>query len=289
GGNGAVSEAIASAARSFGAEIRVNAGVEQIVVKNGRTTGVILANGDELHAKTVVSGCEPRLTFLGMVGEDNLPGDFVTSMRRYKLRGSSAKVNLSLDGFPEFSSRPGVGPHVRGDVAICPSTDYLERAYDQAKYGEHSTRPYINAVFPTLFDRSMAPEGKHVMSCFVQYAPYDRQGGPQTWPDHRSQLGDDVVDTLAEYMPDIKDRILHRQVLTPWDLEQEFGLTEGNIFHGELSLDQLLFQRPTSGWARYATPVKNLWLCGSGAHPGGGVMAAPGALAALQMLKTRAI
>ncbi len=289
GGNGAVSEAIASAARSFGAEIRVNAGVQHIVVKNGRATGVVLDNGDELHAKTVVSGCEPRLTFLGMVGEDHLPDDFVTSMKRYKLRGSSAKVNLSLDGFPEFSSRPGDGPHVRGDVAICPSTDYLERAYDQAKYGEHSTRPYINAVFPTLFDRSMAPEGKHVLSCFVQYAPYDRQGGADTWPDHRDHLGDDVVDTLAEYMPDIKDRILHRQVLTPWDLEQEFGLTEGNIFHGELSLDQLLFQRPTAGFARYATPVKNLWLCGSGAHPGGGVMAAPGALAALHMLQTKAI
>ena len=289
GGNGAVSEAIASAARSYGAEIRVNAAVKHIQVKNGRATGVVLENGDEIHAKTVVSGCEPRLTFLGMVGKDNLPDDFVESISRFKLRGSSAKVNLSLDGFPEFSSRPGDGPHVRGDVAICPSTDYLERAYDQAKYGEHSTRPYINMVFPTMFDRSMAPEGKHVMSCFVQYAPYHRNGGPSSWPDHRDKLGDDVVDTLAEYMPGLKDRILHRQVLTPWDLEQDFGLTEGNIFHGELSLEQLLFQRPTSGWARYSTPVKNLWLCGSGAHPGGGVMAAPGALAALRMLHTKAV
>jgi len=229
------------------------------------------------------------LTFLGMVGEAALPSDFAAGLKRYKLRGSSAKVNLSLDGFPEFSSRPGIGPHVQGDVAIAPSTDYLERAYDQAKYGEHSTRPYINAVFPSLFDPSMAPEGKHVLSCFVQYAPYDRTGGPETWPEHNDTLGDDVIATLKEYMPDIDQRILHRQVLTPWDLEQEFGLTEGNIFHGELSLEQLLFQRPTSGWARYATPIKNLWLCGSGAHPGGGVMAAPGALAARQMLTTRAV
>ena len=289
GGNGAVSEAIASSARSHGAEIRVSAGVERILVENGRATGVVLENGDEITAKTVVSGCEPRLTFLGMVGESHLPDDFVTSLKRYKLRGSSAKVNLSLDGFPEFSSRPGIGPHVQGDVAICPGTDYLERAYDQAKYGEHSSRPYINAVFPTLFDPSMAPPGKHVLSCFVQYAPYERTGGAETWPEHRDKLGDDVIDTLKEYMPDIDQRILHRQVLTPWDLEQEFGLTEGNIFHGELSLEQLLFQRPTSGWARYATPVKNLWLCGSGAHPGGGVMAAPGALAALRMLEKRAV
>lgn len=289
GGNGAVSMAIARSAMAHGAEIRTEAAVDHVRLHNGRATGVVLANGDEISAKTVISGCEPRLTFLKMVGAEHLPDDLVTQLGRYKLRGSSAKVNLSLDGFPEFSSRPGDGPHVRGDIAICPSTDYLETAYDQAKYGEHSTRPYINAVFPTLFDRTMAPPGKHVMSCFVQYAPYHREGGPSSWPEHRDKLGDDVIATLAEYMPDLPQRILHRQVLTPWDLEQDFGLTEGNIFHGELSLDQLLFQRPASGWARYQTPIKNLWLCGSGAHPGGGVMAAPGALAAMRMLNTRAI
>jgi phytoene dehydrogenase-like protein len=284
GGNGSVSNSIASAARSFGAEIRVNAGVQKILVKNGRATGVVLDNGDEIQAKIVVSGCEPRLTFLKMVGSEHLPDDFVTAMKRYKLRGSSGKVNLSLDGFPEFSSRPGDGPHVRGDIAICPSIEYLETAYEEAKYGSFSRRPYINVVFPSLFDPTMAPPGKHVMSCFVQYAPYELKDGPSSWPQHRDAFGDAVVDTLAEYMPGLKEKILHRQVLTPWDLEQEFGLTEGNIFHGELSLDQLLFSRPTAGFARYKTPVKDLWLCGSGAHPGGGVMAAPGQLAAKAIL-----
>jgi phytoene dehydrogenase-like protein len=169
---------------------------------------------------------------------------------------------------------------VRGDLAIAPGTDYLERAFDEAKYGDFSARPYINAVFPSLLDPEMAPPGKHVMSCFVQYAPYDIKEGASYWPERREAFGDAVIDTLAEYCPGIRESVLHRQVLTPWDLEQEFGLTEGNIFHGELGLDQLLFQRPFSGWAHYRTPIKGLWLCGSGAHPGGGVMGAPGMLAA---------
>jgi phytoene dehydrogenase-like protein len=193
-------------------------------------------------------------------------------------------VNLALDRFPEFACRPGDGGHVRGDIAIGPSYDYLERAYDDAKYGSFSRRPYINIVIPSILDRSMAPPGKHVMSCFVQYAPYQCEGGPQTWPDKREAFGDAVVDTIAEYVPGFREMILHRQVLTPWDIEQTFGLTEGNIFMGELSLDQLLFQRPTAGWARYRTPVGGLWLCSSGAHPGGGVMGAPGALAAKAIL-----
>ena len=284
GGNGAVSEAIAAAARSYGAEIRVSTPVTKVLVKGGQAVGVVLDNGDELRAKTVVSGLEPRLTFLGLVGEQHLPGEFVTQIKRFKLRGSSGKVNLALDRVPEFVCRPGIGPHLKGDIAICPSIDYLERAYDDAKYGDFSKRPYLNIVIPTLTDRSMAPPGKHVMSCFVQYAPYHIAEGPERWPEKREAFGDAVVDTIAEYAPDIRDHILHRQVLTPWDLEQDFGLTEGNIFHGELSLDQLLFLRPASGWARYKTPVRGLWLCGSGAHPGGGVMGAPGALAARAML-----
>jgi len=290
GGTGAVSEAIAASARHFGAEIRCEAPVERILVHNGKASGVVLqGSGDELVSDCIISGCEPRLTFLGLVGEDHLDGDFTKKIKRFKLRGSSGKVNLALDRFPEFACRPGDGPHVRGDVAIAPSTDYLERAYDEAKYGDFSSRPYINVVFPSLLDRTMAPPGKHVMSCFVQYAPYEIKEGPSHWPERREAFGDAVVDTLAEYCPGLKESILHRQVLTPWDLEQEWGLTEGNIFHGELSLDQLLFMRPTSGWARYATPVKNLWLCGSGAHPGGGVMAAPGALAAKEILKRGAV
>ena len=286
GGTGAVSEAIAASARHFGAEIRLESPVERILVENGKATGVVLKDsGDELRADCIISGCEPRLTFLGLVGEQHLDEEFSAKIKRYKLRGSSGKVNLALDRFPEFACRPGDGPHVRGDVAIAPSTDYLERAYDEAKYGDFSSRPYINVVFPSLLDRTMAPPGKHVMSCFVQYAPYDIKEGASHWPERREAFGDAVVDTLGEYCPGLKESILHRQVLTPWDMEQEFGLTEGNIFHGELSLDQLLFMRPTSGWARYATPVRNLWLCGSGAHPGGGVMGAPGALAAKEILK----
>ena len=289
GGNGAVSESIATAAMHYGADIRVNAGVEHIIVEDGAAVGVVLENGDELRAPVVVSGLEPRLTFLGLVGEKNLESDFVTSLKRYKLRGSSGKVNLSLDRFPDFACRPGDGPHVRGDIAIAPSIDYLETAYDQAKYGQFSQRPYLNIVIPSLLDRTMAPLGKHVMSCFVQYAPYHLADGPESWPLHREAFGDAVVDTLAEYCPGIKDSILHRQVLTPWDLEKDFGLTEGNIFHGELSPDQLLFQRPVSGWARYRTPIRDLWLCGSGAHPGGGVMGAPGALAAQELLRAGAV
>ena len=289
GGNGAVSEAIASAARSFGAEIRTGAGVGSIRVRGGRADGVVLANGDEIDARVVVSGLEPRLTFLRLVGESHLPSEFASDLKRYKCRGSSGKVNLALDSFPDFRHRPGSGLHVRGDVAIAPSTDYLERAYDDAKAGTFSRRPYINLVFPSLLDPTMAPPGKHVASLFVQYAPYELDDGPAAWPARREAFADAAIDTLAEYCPGIREKILHRQVLSPWDLEVEFGLTEGNIFHGELSLDQLLFQRPTSGWARYRTPVRDLWLAGSGAHPGGGVMGAPGWLCAREMLKAGAV
>ncbi|MEC8194493.1 MAG: NAD(P)/FAD-dependent oxidoreductase [Myxococcota bacterium] len=284
GGTGAISMAIARSAEHFGAEIRTNAGVAQIKVRSGAAQGVVLEDGTELDAKVVISGAEPRLTFLKLVGESELPTEFVTQLKRYKLRGSSGKVNLALDRFPDFASRPGIGMHVRGDISIAPNTDYLERAYDDAKYGDFSKRPFMNIVFPSVMDPDMAPEGKHVMSIFVQYAPYHLKEGPAHWPEKREAFGDAVVDTLAEYCPTLKDSILHRQVLTPWDLEQEFGLTEGNIFHGELSLDQLLFQRPTSGWAQYKTPIRKLWLCGSGAHPGGGVMGAPGQLAAKEIL-----
>ena len=286
GGTGAVSEAIASSARSFGAEIRCEAPISKIRIKNGEATGVVLENGDEIAARSVVSGCDPSLTFLRFVGEEHLPTDFATSLKRYKNRGSSGKVNLALDRFPEFKHRPGVGAHVRGDVAIAPSTDYLETAYDEAKYGSFSKRPFINVVFPSLLDPGMAPPGKHVMSCFVQYAPYDLATGPESWPQHREAFGDAVVDTLSEYMPTLKEDILHRQVLSPWDIQETMGITEGNIFHGELGLEQLLFQRPTAGWARYKTPVRGLWLGGSGAHPGGGIMGSPGALAAQEMLKS---
>ena len=287
GGTGSVSRACADAARSFGAEIRTGVPVERFLVRNGEAAGVVLESGDEIRAKTVVSSLDPHRTFLRLLGEEHLDGAFVTAIQRYKLRGSSGKVNLALDRLPEFICRPGDGPHLRGDIAIAPSIDYLERAYDQAKYGEFSRRPYLNVVIPSLCDPSVAPPGKHVMSIFVQYAPYHIKQGAEHWPEQREAFGDAVIDTLAEYCPTLKEAILYRQVLTPWDLEQEFGLTEGNIFHGELSMEQLLFNRPAAGWAHYRTPIRNLWICGSGAHPGGGVMGAPGELAAKTILKSR--
>ena len=199
-------------------------------------------------------------------------------MKGFRFRGATAKVNLALDALPEFRCLPGAGPHLRRRDSISPSTDYLERAYDEAKYGAFSRRPYIDIVIPSLTDQTVAPPGKHTMSCFVQYAPYDLRGG--SWDAQREALGDTVIDTLAEHMPGIRDVILHRQVLTPLDLEREFGLTEGNIFQGELTPDQLFFMRPGPGWARYATPIRGLFLCGSAAHPGGGIMGAPGRNAA---------
>ena len=287
GGTGGVSNAIATAARGFGAEILTGAPVERVLVDgSGTATGVALENGDEIRARAVVSGVDPRRTFFGLVGEDRLPPEFASRIRRYAYRGSSGKVNLAVDRLPEFRSRPGDGPHLRGDIAISPGIDYLERAYDQAKYGDFSERPYLNVVIPSLVDPSVAPPGKHVVSCFVQYAPYDIKEGAAYWPSRRDAFGDAVVDTLAEYCPGLEESILHRQVLTPWDLEQEFGLTEGNIFHGELSLDQMLFLRPAGGWSRYRTPVRRLWMCASGTHPGGGIMGAPGDLAARALLRS---
>lgn len=285
GGTGAVSNAIADAARSFGAEIRTEAPVERIEVINGEARTVILEDGCEIAARQIVSAVDPRRTFFSMVGKEHLDPDFVTGIERFKYRGSSGKVNLALDRLPGFTSRPGDGPHLRGDIAIAPSIDALEVAYDQAKYGKWSSRPYLNVVIPSVVDPSIAPPGKHVMSIFVQYAPYHLEDGPETWPAHREAFGDTVIETLEEYCPGLGDSILHRQVLTPWDLEQEIGLTEGNIFHGELSLEQLFFNRPTAGWARYRTPVRNLWMCASGTHPGGGVMGAPGRNAARALLR----
>jgi phytoene dehydrogenase-like protein len=282
GGTGAISNAIASAAREAGAEIRVESPVAHIQVKDGRTSGVVLANGAEIAADLVLSSVDPNLTFLKFIDAKDLPGEFLDEVRRYKFRGSSGKVNLALDALPDFRCLPGDGPHLRGALSISPSVDYMERAYDQAKYGEFSRRPYIDMVIPTLTDPSVAPPGKHILSCFVQYAPYTLASG--TWDDERESFGDTVIDTIAEYAPNIRDIILHRQVLTPLDLEREFGLTEGNIFQGELTLEQLFFARPVPGWAQYNTPIRNLWMCGSATHPGGGIMGAPGRNAALRIL-----
>lgn len=283
GGNGSVSAAIAGAARAFGAEIRTAAPVAKVLVAGGRATGVALESGEEIRAKLVVSGVDPRRTFLDLVGAEHLPGEFVEAIRRFRFRGSSGKVNLALSRLPEFTCLPGGGPLLRGAISISPSVDYLERAYDEAKRGEFSRRPYLDIVIPSLIDPAMAPPGRHVMSIFVQHAPYRLNGG---WTDEkREAFGDAVIDTLAEYAPDIRSAILYRQVLTPADIERIAGLSEGNIFHGELSLQQLFFLRPVAGWAKYRTPVRGLYQCGAGTHPGGGVMGAGGRNAATVILR----
>ena len=289
GGMGGLAEALAAAARHQGAEIRTEAAIEQVLVENGRAAGVVLAgSGEEIRARTVISSVDPKLTFEKLVAAEHLDDAFRARIARYKLRGSSGKVNLSLDALPEFTCLAGKSAgekraFLSGAISISPSIDYLERAYDDAKYGRFSRRPYLDMVIPSLIDPSLAPPGKHVMSIFVQYAPYRLAEG--TWDEKREAFGDAVIDTLAEYAPNVRDVLLHRQVVTPLDLERTFGLGEGNIFHGELSLEQLFFLRPTPGFQGYRSPVNGLYLCGSGAHPGGGVMGAPGHLASQAVLE----
>jgi phytoene dehydrogenase-like protein len=291
GGTGQISEAIASAAKAFGAEVRTNAAVARVLVRDGRTTGVALANGDEISAPVVVSGLDPRRTFIDLVEAKELPDDLVENIRNYRFRGSSGKVNLALDALPDFTfmretsgsyRSPLLANALRGAVSVSPSVDYLERAYDDAKHGEFSRNPYMDIVFPSMIDPGMAPPGKHVMSIFVQYAPYQVNGG---WTDaKREAFGDAVINTLERYAPNIRSVIRHRQVLTPADIERITGLSEGNIFQGELALHQLFFMRPAPAWAKYRTPVKGYWQCGAGTHPGGGIMGASGRLAALEIL-----
>jgi phytoene dehydrogenase-like protein len=283
GGTGAISNAIAAAAREAGVEIRTKAPVGKILVKEGRAAGVVLQSGEEITANVISSSVDPHLTFEKFLEPSELPADFLEGVRRYKFRGSSGKVNIALDALPEFKSLPGDGAHLRGAISISPSMDYMERAYDDAKYGHYSRRPYIDMVIPSLTDPSVAPPGKHVLSCFVQYAPYKLAEG--TWDDQREAFGDNVIDTISEYAPNIRDIIVGRQILTPLDLEREFGLTQGNIFQGELSLEQLFFLRPVAGWAYYRTPVDNLYMCGSATHPGGGIMGANGRIASQVILK----
>jgi phytoene dehydrogenase-like protein len=284
GGTGAISNSIGDAAKEAGAEIRTKAPIARIIVKDGKAKGVVLEKGDEIYADVVSSSVDPRLTFVKFMEPGNLPDDFLEEVQRYKFRGSSGKVNLALDGLPDFKCMPGPGAHLRGAISISPAVEYMERAYDDAKYGNFSRRPYIDTVIPSLTDPSVAPPGKHVMSCFVQYAPYKLRPG-LNWDEQREAFGNNVIDTISEYAPNLKNIIIGKQVLTPLDLEREFGLSEGNIFQGELSLEQLFFLRPVPGWAQYRTPIKNLYMCGSATHPGGGIMGANGRLAALEILK----
>ena len=284
GGMGAVSEAIAAAARAAGAEIRTNAAVDRIDIREGRARGVVLKGGERIEAALVISNLDPRRTFLSLVGEAELDPDFVKAIRHYRSEGTSLKMNLALSGLPEFRALPGApGPQHRATMHICPSIEYVERAWDDAKYGRPSERPLLELTVPTMYDPSLAPPGKHIMGVFLQYAPYTLREG--NWDELREPYGRHVIDLIAEYAPNIHSVVDQVQVLSPLDLERRFGLTGGNIFHGEMSLDQMFVMRPLAGWARYRTPVRGLYLCGSGTHPGGGVMGASGYNAAREILK----
>ncbi len=288
GGMGGVTNAMAQAAKTYGAEIRTGVPVARILTKNGRASGVALANGDEIAATLVVSNADPRTTFFGLLEPTELDTDFVLRARRIRYRGVVAKINLALGELPDFSCLPGQAgkepaAHHRGLIQIGPTMDYLERAFDDAKYGRFSSQPFLRATIPSLTDPSLAPAGRHVMSVIMQYAPYHLRDG--NWRDRKDALGEAVVDTLTEYAPNLKRSVLHRQIVTPLDLEETYGLPEGSLHHGDLALDQLFFMRPVPGWARYQTPVPNLYLCGSGTHPGGGVTGAPGYNASRQILK----
>jgi phytoene dehydrogenase-like protein len=285
GGMGMVSEAMAASARAKGAQIRTNATVERVLVENGRAVGVVVAGGDEIRARIVVSNLDPKLTFLKLTERRDLPDDFVAQLERFRCEGTSCKINLALNGLPDFRCLPGTpGPQHRATMHLCPDIDYVERAWDDAKYGRPSESPLLEMTVPTMYDPSLAPPGKHVMGIFLQYAPYTLKGGA-TWDQLREPFADRVMSLIAEYAPNIHEIVEHRQVLTPLDLERRFGITGGNIFHGEMSLDQMFVMRPVPGWARYRTPIEGLYMCGSGTHPGGGVMGAPGYNAAREILK----
>lgn len=286
GGMGSLTQAMARAAIEAGAEIRTGAEVARISVKDGAATGVVLAGGEEIAARTVISNADPRRTFLGLIDPAHLAPEFLARAQNYRSAGAVAKVNLALAGLPSFTAL-GAGapspPPLAGRIHIGPEIDYLERAFDDAKYGDFSRRPYLDIAIPSVTDSSLAPAGKHVMSIYAQFAPYKLKGG---WTNaQREALGDAVTKTLSEYAPDLPTLILHRQVITPLDLEETYGLTGGHIFHGELALDQLFTQRPLLGWARYRTPIRGLYLCGSGTHPGSGLTGLSGANAAREFLK----
>lgn len=284
GGMGAVSNAIAESAKARGAEIRTNAPVKKIVVnEQGRATGVVLESGEEIRGNIVASNLDPKRTFLKLVAEHHLPPEFVTGIRRFKTEGTSLKMNLALRGLPSFTALPGPGSHHGATMHICPSVEYVERAWDDAKYGRPSKSPLIEMTIPTMYDKSLAPEGHHIMGIFLQYAPYTLKG--TTWEEEREPYSQRILDVIQEYCPNIRDIVVDYQTLSPWDLEQRFGIAGGNIFHGEMSLDQMFVLRPLAGFADYRTPIRGLYLCGSGAHPGGGVMGAPGHNCAREILK----
>ncbi|HUD71934.1 MAG TPA: NAD(P)/FAD-dependent oxidoreductase [Dongiaceae bacterium] len=286
GGMGGIADALLKSVRDLGVEVKTDAEVARLIVENGVCRGVALKNGDTHRARVVGSNLDPRRTFLGLVEKGVLDDGFVQDITNFRVEGSSIKMNLALSGLPDWACLPGQdpkAPHQQAMFEIAPSLEYLERAYDDMKYGRPSARPLIDGNVASVLDDTLCPKGHHVMSLFVQWGPYHLKGA--TWPEIREKVGDTILDTLEEYVPNIRKIVIGREVLSPYDLEKVFGLTEGNIFHGEMTPDQLFFLRPAPRWAGYRTPVRGLYLCGSGAHPGGGVMGAPGRNAAREMLK----
>ncbi len=289
GGMGAISDALARSAESKGATIRTDAEVDHVQVNDGKACGAVLKSGEEIRAKIVISNADPKRTFLKLVDPQHLEEDFRRSIENFRVEGSSFKINLALDGLPNFTAYPNKSdrelnlPH-KTTMHVCPTMDYVDRAWEDAKQGRPSANPMLECTIPSAYDDSIAPPGKHIMCIFAQYAPYTLKDA--VWDQAmKDQFADRCLDALAEYAPNIREIILHRQVISPLDLEQEYGLTGGNIFHGEMDPDQLFFMRPVAGWAKYRTPIRNLYLCGSGTHPGGGVMGAPGYNAAREILR----
>ena len=283
GGTGAITQAMASAAKSAGVEMRTGVEVIEIRVQNGAATGVLLSTGEEIHAKAVISNADPKRTLLKLTDPVHLSPDFVQKLQHYRGNGTVAKVNLALTALPKFTAlKNGDSAALRGRIHIGNEIDYLERAFDESKYGNFSRQPYLEATIPSLTDPSLAPEGQHVMSIYMQYAPYKLKSD---WEEQRKALGQTVVQTLAQYAPNLPELILTHKIITPHDLEEQYGLTGGQIFHGELALDQFFTMRPLLDWARYRTPIENLYLCGSGTHPGAGLTGGSGANAAREILK----
>jgi phytoene dehydrogenase-like protein len=285
GGMGALTGAMAAAAKHAGAEIRTGAEIAEIRIKDGVATGVVLTSGEEISARAVVSNADPKRTLMRLVDPTHLSPDFVQKIKNYRCMGTVAKINLALSALPEFPAirAKGEGNLLSGRIQISPEIDYLERAFDESKYGSFSRKPYIEITFPSLSDPSLAPTGQHVMSIYMQYAPYSLKNSD--WESQRTALGETVVKTIAQYAPNLPQLILHHQIITPEDLEETYGLTGGHIFHGELALDQFFTMRPLLDWARYQTPIDNLYLCGSGTHPGTGLTGGSGANAARQIAK----
>ena len=284
GGMGSITKALKASLEAAGGTVRTGSGIEKILIRNGRACGVVLENGDEIHAHRVVSNMDVKRTFLKHINEADLPGDFVKRVKAFKIRGSSGKLNIALDCAPTFTALPEGSPHLKGDLHFTDSIEKMERAYDDWKAGHYSADPFQDVMIPTMIDPTMTPPGKHFMSCFVQYAPPKIEG--RDWTDaDRDGFAKTCLDQIETYAPGFKSSVLHYEVRTPRELEKEVGLTEGNIFQGELTFDQLLFNRPVPGCAQYRSPIRDLWICGSSTHPGGGVMGAPGRNAAAEILR----